>query len=95
MVTTPKRMKRPSRVPKEKPRPKLLEGARELAERRARLDMTQPELAEHLAVSLGTIKRWETGWRPIPRIALRLLGYIEREAQAGARERLERQRKER
>jgi DNA-binding transcriptional regulator YiaG len=47
--------------------------ANELKDRRARMGLTQVELAESLGVTWNTVARWETGQRKIPEMAVRLL----------------------
>lgn len=65
-------------------RPELLDDAKAFKERRERMDWTQEELADQLAVERNTIARWETAQNPIPPIALRLLFFVEQEARRRA-----------
>lgn len=53
----------------------------ELKERRARLQLTQTQLATRMGVTWNTVARWETGQRRIPRMATILMGYLTREEQ--------------
>jgi DNA-binding transcriptional regulator YiaG len=48
---------------------------------RKRLGRTQAELAQDLGVSRETVARWETGTRPVPGPAARLLERLQREGQ--------------
>lgn len=50
---------------------------------RARLGVTQAELAERMGVTWNTVARWETGQRRIPRMAEILLGYLLRPKSQG------------
>ena len=45
--------------------------AAELADIRARLDLTQAQLADLLGVTPPTISRWLSGQRRVPELALR------------------------
>lgn len=45
---------------------------------RARLDLTQQQLAEALGVASNTVTRWEMGRHPIPRMAINLLARLRR-----------------
>lgn len=53
-------------------------SARELKERRAKLGLTQAQLAQQMGVTWNTVARWETDQRRIPPMAAILLAYIER-----------------
>jgi DNA-binding transcriptional regulator YiaG len=64
-------------------------GPEELRRRRAKLDMTQAELADQLGVSFETVRKWERGpeaagpnsnarLNRIPEPVLRLLAIIEK-----------------
>ena len=50
----------------------------DLKDWRARLDMTQPEAAEALCISLQSVKAYEGGVNPIPDRIAKLAEYIER-----------------
>ena len=54
--------------------------AKQLKALRTQLHLTQPVLAEKLGVHSMSLSRWETGQRPIPLMAVKLLAYIAREA---------------
>lgn len=45
--------------------------------RRRKLFKTQQQAAEALGVSQGTISLWESGGRPVPTIAIKLLDCLE------------------
>jgi len=51
----------------------------ELKALRAKLGLTQPELAEKVSVARNTINRWEMGIRSIPEPVVRLLDYLTKE----------------
>ena len=51
----------------------------ELQALRAKLGLTQPELAEKVGVARNTINRWEMGIRRIPEPVVRLLDYLTKE----------------
>lgn len=59
--------------------------SRKLKTRRARLGLTQGELAKAMGVRLNTVARWETDQRRIPPMAAILLTYIERDARQKGR----------
>jgi DNA-binding transcriptional regulator YiaG len=77
-------MTKATRRPKGR-RPELRVSAEELKTLRDRLGLTQAELAELIGVGWNTIARWETAQREIPPMAMKLLGYIEREARGKQR----------
>ena len=52
----------------------------ELREARARLGLTQAQLAEWLAVGLRTVKGWESGRSPVPKAVELALKCREKEA---------------
>ena len=54
----------------------------ELQALRAKLGLTQPELAEKVGVARNTINRWEMGIRSIPEPVVRLLDYLTKEVRA-------------
>ncbi|MGB2713523.1 MAG: helix-turn-helix domain-containing protein [Vicinamibacterales bacterium] len=61
-------------------RPELATAAEAWKRRRTNLGLTQAELAELLGVKWNTVARYETAQHEIPEMAIRLLGYIERDA---------------
>jgi transcriptional regulator with XRE-family HTH domain len=71
-------------------RPELKTAAEAWKRRRAILGFTQTELADRLGVRLNTVARYETAQHEIPEMAIRLLGYIEREEREKAARRKER-----
>ncbi|MBI3800222.1 MAG: helix-turn-helix transcriptional regulator [Deltaproteobacteria bacterium] len=54
----------------------------ELKALRARLGLTQYELAEKVGVARNTINRWEMGIRRIPEPVARLVDYLAKEVRA-------------
>jgi len=55
----------------------------ELKALRAKLDLTQTELAQKIGVARNTITRWEIGLRHIPEPITRLLQHIAKEVKEG------------
>ena len=51
----------------------------QLKRRRARMGLTQADLAKALGVALTTVGRWEIGQRRIPEMAARLLDCLQRQ----------------
>ena len=56
----------------------------ELKALRARLGLTQDELAEKVGVARNTINRWEMGIRRIPEPVARLMDYLTKEVKTEA-----------
>jgi transcriptional regulator with XRE-family HTH domain len=59
----------------------------ELKDLRAKLCLTQIQLGEKLGVARNTVTRWEMGIRGIPEPVVRLLEFLQREAQATKKKR--------
>lgn len=53
----------------------------ELKDLRAKLGLTQLQLAEKLGVARNTVTRWEMGIRSIPEPVVRLLEFLQKEGQ--------------
>ena len=51
--------------------------ARELKQARARLKMSQPELAEALDLQRETVARYEVGMLPVPKLVALAVAYLE------------------
>ena len=49
---------------------------------RTKLGLTQTQLGEKLGVARNTVTRWEMGIRSIPEPVVRLLEFLQKEAQA-------------
>ena len=62
----------------------------ELKALRARLGLTQYELAEKVGVARNTINRWEMGIRSIPEPVVRLLDYLTKEVRAEIQQKTQR-----
>ena len=58
----------------------------ELKQIRAKLGLSQLELAQQIGVARNTITRWEMGLRHIPEPVARLVQYLAREVIAGRQE---------
>lgn len=56
----------------------------ELRKRRARMGLTQAQLAAHLGVDPNTVARWERGELPIRPIVRNLMQYLDAEIVAGS-----------
>jgi DNA-binding transcriptional regulator YiaG len=54
----------------------------ELRDQRATLCVTQCELADELGVNVRTVKRWEAGDAPVPRLVAWYLNQLEIESAA-------------
>ena len=52
---------------------------KELRDQRRKLNLTQAGLAKHLEISLGRVRKYEQGERPIPPYFWRVLRDLERE----------------
>jgi len=62
----------------------------ELKALRARLGLTQQELAEKVGVARNTINRWEMGIRSIPEPVVRLMDYLTKEVRAEIQTKIQR-----